>query len=60
MVPTEKSISVSFSVSVAVALRACEAVCGRVRDDSSSGARASTSQFLGCVPSPAQPAGLAP
>ena len=34
VVPTGKSIS------VAVALRECDAVCGRVRDDASSGAKA--------------------
>ena len=43
MVPTGKSISVS------VALRACEAVCGRVRQGASSGARAKNENFGVCL-----------
>ena len=42
MVPTAKSIS------VAVALRACEAVCRLVRDDGFSGATAKDSNFVMC------------
>ena len=54
MVPTGKSISVS----VAVALRACEAVCGRVRQGASSGAGAKNENFVVCPAG--QPAGRPP
>ena len=49
--PTGKSISVS----VAVALRACEAACRRVSDNGSLGAGPKYWKFLGVLP--AQPAG---
>ncbi len=52
MVPTGKSISVS----VAVALRACEAVCGRVRQEASSGAWAKNKNLCGVPGRPAGPA----
>ena len=47
---------IDFGCGCVACVRACEAVCGRVRDDGSSGAGPKNWKFVGVAPCPAVPA----